>query len=395
MWINIAFFAILRMITFFTADVAADKKIGMVYKILPHEYSETHYSQYSESLTPEEARQVLAHMLGVSRFHKLGFQGQSTKILDKKEMLNEENLWKEMENHMIITLAGVIDYKMFYKQHPLFTIENSPSSEAYNYLIKRLLGQFNQLTGLSLEHLYGNMYGGGLFLIPPIMGIHDQIQHAPSLEMFEKIFDKKYSGIFDLQYKEDRCFLSEILSLDSFISALSNSSELSTNKLISAHLSSLEVLYHQYGIYSKQYTVASEATSFIINQISKKMPNTTFIVLLLPPKPIIKNTLIRRAEIENVFGDDHTAPSLKELRNIYPHCFSTKEDCEKLTNYCSNHGNCEKYLGQEECYTCQCFPTSTNTTGNGKKVFYWSGNLCQKRDISFEFQMFFWVHFFI
>ncbi|EMR11392.1 hypothetical protein PNEG_00416 [Pneumocystis murina B123] len=367
----------------------------MVYKILPHKYSEIHSSQYPDSLTPEEARQVLAHMLGVSRFHKLGFQGQSTKILDKKEMLNEENLWKETENHMIITLAGVIDYKMFYKQHPLFTIENSPSSEAYNYLIKRFLNQLNELTGLTIERLYANMYGGGLFLIPPILGIHDYIQHAPSLEMFENIFDKKFTGIFNLQYKEDRCFLSEILSLNSFINALSNSSELSTNRLISAYLANLEVLYHQYGIYSKQYTAATEAASLILGQISKKMPNTTFIVLLLPPKPIIKNTLLRRAEIQNVFGDDHSAPALKGFRNIYPHCFSSKADCEKLTNYCSNHGNCEKYLEQEKCYTCRCFPTFTNATGNGKKVFYWSGSLCQKRDISFEFQMFFWVHFFI
>lgn len=333
-------------------------------------------------------------MLGVSRFHKLGFQGQSAKILDKREMLNEEILWADTENLMMITLAGVIDYKMFYKQHPLFTIENSPSSEAYNYLIKRLLNQFNELTGLAVERLYANMYGGGLYLIPPILGIHDQVQHAPSLEVFEDTFDKKFNGVFNLQHKEDRCFLSEILSLDSFTKALSNSSEFSTSRLISAYLSSLEVLYHQYGIFSRQYTAAAEAASLILSDISKRMPNTTFIVLLLPPKPVIRNALLRRAEIQNVFGDDHSAPTLKGLRNIYPHCFSSKADCEKLTNYCSSHGNCEKYLEQEKCYTCRCFPTFTNTTENGKKVFYWSGNLCQKRDISFEFQMFFWSTFF-
>ncbi|CCJ30347.1 unnamed protein product [Pneumocystis jirovecii] len=357
-------------------------RVGMVYHILPYNHLEKYYLQYSYSLKPEEARQVLAHMMGVSKFHKLGFQGQATKVIDSIEMRSLWGLWEEKKNHMLITLAGVIDIKAFFTEQPLFIIKNSPSSEAYNHLMKRS----------PIERLYANIYGGGLFLVPPIMEIHDHIQHAPSLKLFEDKFGKEFTGIFDFQDKENRCFLSEILSLSSFINALSENFQASSVKLMAAHLTSLEILYHHYGADSQQYIYAVKAFSLVLNQISKELPNTTFTIILLSPTMILKDPLLRRAEIEDTFGNDSSAPALKELRSVLPHCYDTKASCENATNYCSNHGSCEKYLGQEKCYACRCFATVTNVAENGKKVSYWSGDSCQKKDISSEFQMFFWLY---
>ncbi|KAG5439188.1 hypothetical protein PCANB_001487 [Pneumocystis canis] len=329
-------------------------------------------------------------MMGVSKFHKLGFQGQATKVIDNIEIMNPKGLWEEKKNHMLITLAGITNAKSFYTRHPLFMIENSPSSEAYNYLIKRILNQFHKLTGSSIENLYANMYGGGLFIVPPIQGIHNFIQHTPSLKLFENQFGEEFSNVFNLQYKEDRCFLSEILSLDSFITALSNNSQKSLSNLMTAHLTSLETLYRHYGIHSAQYTLSMKAINMVLYKISKKLPNITLTVMLLPPTLLIKDPILHRHEIETVFGNDRSAPVLEELKITSSRCYDSKANCEKLTNYCSNHGNCEKYLGQE-CYICQCFPTVTNITKKGRRVSYWSGDLCQKQDISSEFQMFFWV----
>ncbi|KAG5518933.1 hypothetical protein PMAC_002464 [Pneumocystis sp. 'macacae'] len=366
----------------------------MVYHILPYNQVEKHYLQHSYSLKPEEARQVLAHIMGVSRFHKLGFQGQATKVIDAIEMASLWGFWEEKKNHMLVTLAGIIDTKAFFTEHPLFMIKNSPSSEAYNHLVKHILNQFHKLTGLPIERLYANIYGGGLFLIPSIIGIHDYIQHAPSLKLFEDKFGKEFSGIFNFQYKEDRCFLSEILSLTSFINALSENSRASLSKLTTAHLTSLEILYHHYGVDSQQYIYAVKAFSLVFNQIFKKLPDTTFTIMLLSPTMILKDPLLRRAEIEDIFGNDSSAPALKELKSVLSHCYDTKTNCENETNYCSGHGSCEKYLGQERCYTCRCFATVANTTGGGRKISYWSGNSCEKKDISSEFQMFFWIIFF-
>ncbi|KAG4306140.1 hypothetical protein PORY_000128 [Pneumocystis oryctolagi] len=375
----------------FLSDVIANNKVGMVYHIFPYNHIKKHHLQHSYSLKPEEARQVLAHLIGVSKFHKFGFQGQATKVIDSIEIENPFGLWEEKKNHMLITLAGVINTKTFFTRNPLFIIENSPSSQAYNYLIRRFLNQYHELTGLPIEHLYANIYGGGLFLMPPIMGIHDHIQHSPSLELFESKFGKEFSGIFNLQHKEDRCFLSEILSLNDLIDSLSKDFHVFPRKLITAHLTSLEILYHHYGANSSQYIYASKASSLVINNISKKLSNTTLTIILLSPTTIIKDPILRRAEVENVFGNDHSAPAVEELKVVSPNCYDSKANCEKITNYCSNHGSCEKYLGQEKCYTCRCFPTITNVTGKGRKVSYWSGDLCQKKDISSEFQMFFWT----
>ncbi|KTW26887.1 uncharacterized protein T551_03349 [Pneumocystis jirovecii RU7] len=386
-------FAFSSILFSFILNVIANR-VGMVYHILPYNHLEKYYLQYSYSLKPEEARQVLAHMMGVSKFHKLGFQGQATKVIDSIEMRSLWGLWEEKKNHMLITLAGVIDIKAFFTEQPLFIIKNSPSSEAYNHLMKRILNQFHELTGSPIERLYANIYGGGLFLVPPIMEIHDHIQHAPSLKLFEDKFGKEFTGIFDFQDKENRCFLSEILSLSSFINALSENFQASSVKLMAAHLTSLEILYHHYGADSQQYIYAVKAFSLVLNQISKELPNTTFTIILLSPTMILKDPLLRRAEIEDTFGNDSSAPALKELRSVLPHCYDTKASCENATNYCSNHGSCEKYLGQEKCYACRCFATVTNVAENGKKVSYWSGDSCQKKDISSEFQMFFWVIFF-
>ncbi|KAG5366453.1 hypothetical protein CJU89_0885 [Yarrowia sp. B02] len=57
--------------------------------------------------------------------------------------------------------------------------------------------------------------------------------------------------------------------------------------------------------------------------------------------------------------------------------FGSEQECKEKTDNCSDHGVCSKGEG-ESAYTCKC------KSGFG-------GKLCQKQDISVEFQLFFWT----
>ncbi|KAF2831386.1 hypothetical protein CC86DRAFT_342169 [Ophiobolus disseminans] len=88
------------------------------------------------------------------------------------------------------------------------------------------------------------------------------------------------------------------------------------------------------------------------------------------------------------------------VRGILPSCFDTMAACEKRTHGCSGHGECKllhkgRGSGSEkqtiDCYGCACSPTIVEIEKGmetARKVTYWGGPACQKKDISTEFWLF-------
>ncbi|CAE7000418.1 hypothetical protein PTNB73_09591 [Pyrenophora teres f. teres] len=90
------------------------------------------------------------------------------------------------------------------------------------------------------------------------------------------------------------------------------------------------------------------------------------------------------------------------VRGILPTCFNSMAACQSRTQNCSNHGECKllhKGRGsgsnQEtiDCYGCACSPTIQHVGEDKgmeikKKVTYWGGPACQKKDISTQFWLF-------
>ncbi|CAG79565.1 hypothetical protein B0I72DRAFT_149944 [Yarrowia lipolytica] len=70
-------------------------------------------------------------------------------------------------------------------------------------------------------------------------------------------------------------------------------------------------------------------------------------------------------------------PASKKKQAIGIARFGSEDECNEKTNNCSGHGACSKGRG-ESAYTCKC------KTGRG-------GKLCQKQDVSVQFQLFFWT----
>ncbi|KAF2035871.1 hypothetical protein EK21DRAFT_53333 [Setomelanomma holmii] len=90
------------------------------------------------------------------------------------------------------------------------------------------------------------------------------------------------------------------------------------------------------------------------------------------------------------------------VRGILPSCFDTLSACQKTTHNCSSHGECKllhkgKGSGSDrqtlDCYGCACSPTIQHIgedkgMESKRKVTYWGGPACQKKDISVQFWLF-------
>lgn len=66
-------------------------------------------------------------------------------------------------------------------------------------------------------------------------------------------------------------------------------------------------------------------------------------------------------------------------------CFLTQEDCESLTDSCSNHGTCVQ-VGK--CFKCACGSTFDKKKS---KTTRWAGDKCAQKDVSVEFNLFLWT----
>ena len=88
-----------------------------------------------------------------------------------------------------------------------------------------------------------------------------------------------------------------------------------------------------------------------------------------------------------------TANQSSPLRGILPACFTSQEECEKVTRNCTGHGKCHKQYHNRDaakgdngdCYSCKCSATKEER-GEGKfKTTNWGGPACQKQDVSVAF----------
>ena len=81
------------------------------------------------------------------------------------------------------------------------------------------------------------------------------------------------------------------------------------------------------------------------------------------------------------------------LPGILPACFASENACNSQTRNCTGHGSCRlAYTNRDTkdpegkaCYKCSCNATVTEVESGGKKTIYWGGSACQKRDVSSAF----------
>jgi hypothetical protein len=186
---------------------------------------------------------------------------------------------------------------------------------------------------------------------------------------------------------------------------------------------------------SKKDGLSSEDMATVLSNINKKAEETGFstTVVMMPrsashsrrsAKPWgtydMPSKEARRQNPEAVLSSitaPSTSPKVAELedfplvaqakntkgpvRGILPVCFSTMDACQSRTQNCSSHGECKllhkgRGSGTDrqtvDCYGCACSPTIQHGEEKGmeskRKVTYWGGPACQKKDISIQFWLF-------
>lgn len=226
------------------------------------------------------------------------------------------------------------------------------------------------------------------------------------MSRFEQFYGADVAKNFDMTVLEDRGFIAELSALESFIDALSRVPTPLEGQYAAGHLVGLEALFYKYGAHSVQYAAGVRAMhislSTLYERIAENSKSTKLLVTLLPPVQRTHSKILKRwEENEAAFGDIHAAPALEGfspvagmtvLKSTKPGisgCYETQKACENDTKSCSGHGSCHKYMDQENCYQCVCQPT-VHERKAGKKTTVWAGATCAKRDVSFEFQIFFW-----
>ena len=103
---------------------------------------------------------------------------------------------------------------------------------------------------------------------------------------------------------------------------------------------------------------------------------------ILSPFKTSEQSFVRRELIDrrrSIFGSQ-SIPIIPSSRK----CFPTKTECQSASDACNGHGQCVQ--GQKtsggKCFVCACEKSRDVKTG---KVTYWSGDTCQKQDISSGF----------
>ncbi|KAK9462828.1 uncharacterized protein V1516DRAFT_634289 [Lipomyces oligophaga] len=354
------------------------------------------------SLRPAEARLVFAERLGVSRYHKLGYQGQDMKVLDLERFSGEHTgLWRDKSENVVVVISGVSSGKdVFPESRPAFFISETPDAESFRDLATSFVKESQQLVGDLGVRIFSDAEGSAITVVPDIdlciAGHQETVARSQCAEVadvdvsksFAQVFGEDFASTFDAHSAVDFAFMDEALAFNSFVEGFPQSVR-SNNQLAVLFFNSLNSIKLQDGAESNKYIIASSLFSNLLNKlVLETSPSVPVTAVLLPggPKAAVKKS--KRDVSASAFGDQHSSPAISVGILAESPSYTTQEECEIMTNYCSNgHGYCTEMYGQEGYFGCQCISTYDETT---RQRTYWAGDYCQKYDVSVPFNIFFW-----
>ncbi|KAK9237336.1 hypothetical protein V1525DRAFT_404083 [Lipomyces kononenkoae] len=353
------------------------------------------------SLRPAEARLVFAERLGVSRFHKLGFQGQDTKVLQLERFSGEHSgLWRDQNENIVVVVSGVSNTKdVFAESRPAFFISDTPDAESFGSLATGFIREAQQLVGDLSVRIFGDSLGSFISVVPDmdlcINGHQEVISRAQCLGAesdlsadFKKNFGQ-FAEVFDATSSIDAAFMDEALAFNTFINNFAQSVK-TDDQLAVLFFNGLNSILMQYGTDSIKYNAASAVVNSLLQKlVLETSPSTPITAVLLPGgSQSSSSKKTKRGVSTEAFGNQHISPAVSVGILAESPSYTTQEECEIMTNFCSGgHGICMQMYGQEGIFGCSCISTYDETT---RQRTFWAGDYCQKIDVTVPFQIFFW-----
>ncbi|KAH5403966.1 hypothetical protein HBI88_172650 [Parastagonospora nodorum] len=349
-------------------------------------------SAASPAVSPETARLIIAQRLGLSRFHSIehadaeairhinAYGGRQQKLFggdDADQSKAHLLMWIEDES---LEDASVIVGDGHGVQ--AFTISSAPAKVENDRLLEDFIRQAAALpepsdpkkqtykAGMEMEHLF-----------PAMLPASHKDKHLQTINEYLKVFRVD---------KSDNYTPSELAHFRrGMLENLSKPGMVVTVVTLPASSKQTKRTANPWGTYAVPLANGARRENPEAFMSLGSEPSSSPV----PPVSDLEDFPVIASQASN-----YTGP----VRGILPSCFNSKSACEKRTHGCSGHGECKllhkgKGSGKDrqtlDCYGCACVETVEHD-GEDKgmetkrKVTYWGGPACQKKDISVQFWLF-------
>ncbi|TDL24325.1 hypothetical protein BD410DRAFT_117401 [Rickenella mellea] len=289
------------------------------------------------SISPQSARTVLLHHLGLDMFD---FPGGSLKEIP----FDRQFVGKGYSSALLLTVdEEVTDDILSPSMKAEFQLSNPPS------------------TSLNISQVVESMLYRAQRVYSTIVSSSSSTTSAPVPRLLDIFHDTPSSAT---EY-----FLSETATLVSFVE------EDNDDAFGAFELKSLAELASRYGKHSEQYTLAAEATRAIIS--SALLNRRLATAIMTYPAP----TTAKRA-MQPPPQSPFPGPAPQLPIGSVSTCHPSDDACANVTNSCSGRGSCsEASKAGRTCFVCSCNVTRDD---QGRRQ-WWVGDACERKDVSGPF----------
>ncbi|RDW87583.1 hypothetical protein BP5796_03277 [Coleophoma crateriformis] len=338
------------------------------------------------TLTPEEARLVIAQRLDVAEYH--GLERTSEETLSyinnyggSKKSLFESSL-AEPASELVIVVEGVSSeiakplLSSWQNINPAFYISSPPSVKAN----QRLVADLNQQRGgkrgswdmkCDLEDAINpyneNCWAGRTKMM--------HVDLSPDVKVSKVVRNDVDDG--PNVYEQNHISIDDFMTAQTKLQNFAKNGEMNVVIILSPEASrSAKASTKSYGSYEMPMS-----DSVNLNRRQAEELITTEAFASTPAAAV--------APVSQVSAPNTTFAPLK---GVIAFCHDSLDACISATNNCSGHGSCygrsNSTAGVSSCYTCRCLPTVKKFEKGGTertKTTHWGGAACNKEDISGQF----------
>ncbi|PLW04644.1 hypothetical protein PCASD_26529 [Puccinia coronata f. sp. avenae] len=355
-------------------------------------------------LSTPELNAILSHRLNISHFESLPASLHPTTIKSQLVLGHTTSDLPQSEpaiqqSKLLVALYGndgqTVLPEEFLTTMQSFSIPNPPDTLSFDALMAIYVGRMVDTMRVPLDTMYGvqafvQAYHDGMGL--DLRANLDDQSVNPEIRFREAI--KEYGALDAPAYQ----LLDDLNSLDRFV----HSSQWGPVSFL--RLSGLQQVRQRHGESSLQYRVSLGALKASLEAVlgDARVQGMETMVVAVPGQPTharlgkrtslsilspfktSEQSFVRRDLIDrrrSVFGSAAASmPIIPSSRT----CFATKDACLSATDACNGHGSCTQGVKTSggKCFACLCQKSNDVKTG---KVTYWSGDSCQKQDISSGF----------
>ncbi|KAK4890573.1 hypothetical protein LTR27_010735 [Elasticomyces elasticus] len=322
------------------------------------------------SLSPSEARLVLAQRAGVLDYHTADLNSRGS-VEAINEFGRRTELFGRIESmaESVTLVDGEVDLEALTKQCRSFAVSPAPGFEAS-------------------QGLWIDMVRQSLAALP------SESDTAILARIQEGVYATHRSDNND-DYGEDKIFMIRTPSALEQIFKTKVQGRTVYVPSISSSGEGEKEGEAQWGTYTLPPSHQTPNQLHLSKRAERERPQPETPLELAPTSSISLTT----SDLDFLASASNSSNSTtKPLRGILPACFTTQASCESSTRSCMGHGSCTlsftdqsaaKDSKSQHCYACQCVPTVVKSGEKGELISttYWGGPACQKKDISIQFWM--------